>query len=232
MDGLDISLTNNRNEPTPLVITLGGHKANGPAGPGVTPFEFKRTLMDSFGDINYIFVRDLMKSWYFQGIDGLSRNYRENVRELRSVLTRVNFNKSMIVGSSSGGFASILYGVLLGVDQVVAFGPQTFICKEKLKRYNEIRWRCDECFLDSEEYKKINHKYYDLSELRHRRYDTNIKIIVDKNYKPDLPHVNNISGLKNVTIDYIDGPGTHSVAGYLKTENKLLDYFNFLVDDR
>lgn len=224
IDGIELYL-NKSEKKFPLIITFGGHKALGPAGPSVTPFEFKKSLVSIYGtEINYIFIRDIEKSWYFQGISGLSKNLEENIKGLKGIIDDLKISKSIVMGSSSGGFASILYGALLNLDKVIAFGPQTFISNKKLEKYNEARWRCETCFLDSKEYKSIDHKYYDLSELKHVKYKTEIEIVVDNNYPPDLNHIDNVRDLNNLSVHYINGPSTHSIAGYLKTKNKLNDY--------
>ena len=91
----------------------------------VPPFEWGPTL-EELG-INRIQVRDLKKIWYLRGLPGISQTPLETRDYLRAFLDQQRIRHVMAIGGSMGGYAALLYGALLGVDEVHAFGGQTFL---------------------------------------------------------------------------------------------------------
>jgi len=68
-----------------------------------------------------IFVRDVYKSWYIQGIS----NKLSTQDKLADFLKSVTEGKRIVtIGVSAGGTAAILFGCLLKADRIVAFCPQ------------------------------------------------------------------------------------------------------------
>jgi len=125
--------------------------------------------------------------------------------------------ESIVFGTSAGGYAAILFGVLAGVDVVHAFGPQTIIGKMN----NE-----------PEEYamatKKLitysNKKYWDLKSVLKENNNQKTKIIihVGSQHKRDMYHAQRLSGFQNVEIRAYDTQA-HNIAKYLRDKDLLLD---------
>jgi hypothetical protein len=91
---------------------------------GVPPiFEFARSLsnMDLSSDV--LFMKDRSQKWYLGGLRGIGNNIDHTVAFLRREIK--NYDKVICLGTSAGGYASILFGSLLEVDAVIAFRPQT-----------------------------------------------------------------------------------------------------------
>lgn len=106
---------------------------------GVPIFEFFKYLNDF--QLSKYFIRDHYQAWYQRGL----KNYSTNIMETTDVLGRLIDEYSMpqhttFIGNSSGAFAAILFGSLLGVKKIIAFSPQTFIDKENRERYADDRW--------------------------------------------------------------------------------------------
>jgi len=69
----------------------------------------------------HIYVRDVFKQWYLTGINS-EINSPERLLEFLQQETKGY--QIITVGSSSGGYAAILYGSLLKAMKVLAFNPQ------------------------------------------------------------------------------------------------------------
>lgn len=68
-----------------------------------------------------IFVRDIYKQWYLEGINSKV----DTPSRLKELLKKETSGFRVItVGSSAGGYAAILYGSLLGAEKIFAFNPQ------------------------------------------------------------------------------------------------------------
>ncbi|WP_289036993.1 hypothetical protein [uncultured Zobellia sp.] len=94
-------------------------------------FEWYGTRIN--GAYKHIFVRDVFKQWYLKGIN----------QELNSIEKVAAFLKNetkecdvVTLGSSSGGFAAVLFGSLLGAKKVLSFNGQ-YEVKSLLKTSKE-----------------------------------------------------------------------------------------------
>ncbi|MFR9547138.1 MAG: hypothetical protein SNJ29_16420 [Rikenellaceae bacterium] len=81
----------------------------------------------------HIFIRDIFKQWYLSGINS-TINDPEKLEAFLKEATKGY--KTIMVGSSAGGYAAILYGSLLHASRVIAFNPQ-FEINSLLKKSNE-----------------------------------------------------------------------------------------------
>lgn len=69
----------------------------------------------------HIFLRDIKKQWYLNGINETINSPEKLVSFL---LQETNGFKVITVGSSAGGFAAVLYGSLIGANRVYSFNGQ------------------------------------------------------------------------------------------------------------
>lgn len=69
----------------------------------------------------HIFLRDVFKQWYLKGVNSVIDSPTSLVAWLRK---ETKGYKIIMIGSSAGGYASILYGSILGVEKILAFNPQ------------------------------------------------------------------------------------------------------------
>jgi len=104
-----------------LLVSFGGIANQLP----IPVFEFMRSL-DKFR-VNKIFVRDFSQNWYTGGIKGVSNNLHDTIKYLEKVIEKYGFKKTIFLGNSAGGYAAMLFGRLLNVEEVHAFSPQTFL---------------------------------------------------------------------------------------------------------
>ena len=125
------------------------------------PVEFFR-ISNSLS-YNCIFVRDLKQAWYHlgvgKGLNDFGEVFRRLVREIEALAPKTIF----ATGTSAGGYAALAFGHFLGVDEVHAFVPQTFIDAKNRRQIGEYRW--------SKEIQRLHRSFYksawffDLAEL-------------------------------------------------------------------
>ena len=82
-------------------------------------YEWYKTRRKSY---KHIFVRDVYKQWYAEGIND-QYNTIEKLGQLLIQETK-EFRQITTIGSSSGGYAAVLFGKMVGADLVLAFCPQ------------------------------------------------------------------------------------------------------------
>lgn len=79
---------------------------------GILPFEFLNYL-----SVEYTHVCDLLfyvnhyQCWYYKGLTNISSTVDETIRYLQTIIKKHKYEKILFLGTSAGGYASILFGV-------------------------------------------------------------------------------------------------------------------------
>ena len=227
-DNIDISIDiNNFYIKKNLIITFGGmvHNLSEPV------YEFKRFLNNSFNEeIHFIFIKDSFQTWYLNGIKGTCTDKEnskidESVEFLKNIINKINYNKIATIGSSAGGYASILFGILLKVDSILSFSPQIFIDTDNRKSLFDKRWgNSFDLGLLNKRYCIYSEKYFDLSKLKNNI--NSIIIVVGLRDLDDIIHSRKLLKYDNVKIyECISG---HSNVKKLMSNNYLSIIINKL----
>jgi pimeloyl-ACP methyl ester carboxylesterase len=90
--------------------------------------------------LNKILVRDSGNAWYHRKIDGLGSHPDETADSLRALIRQIRPSKVVTLGQSMGAYAALMYGLLLEAQQVIAFGPLSFLDPSQALLYHERRW--------------------------------------------------------------------------------------------
>ena len=102
-----------------LVVCFASNAHNG--------FERKSSLMElkeERNDFDVLYLRNLNK-WYIGGLNGIGKNITHTISFLKKQFSA--YENIICVGISSGGYASILFGSICEVDEVITFMAQTDI---------------------------------------------------------------------------------------------------------
>lgn len=83
---------------------------------------------------NKILVRDVRNMWYHRGVPGLGHDVDEVAQGLRVLIDAIRPPRIVTIGQSMGGYAAILFGMLLGVERIVAFGPISHLDPDEAAR--------------------------------------------------------------------------------------------------
>lgn len=184
---------------------------------GMPPAEFLKTFTQK--NINTVFVKDFQQCWYQKGLLGLSTDIQQTVQVIKERIPDQQEN-IYTVGTSAGGFAAILFGVLLNADKIIAFGPQTILTEQVFQNFKSPDSRFQDINLES--------PFSDLKQLLQvSEYSSSIHIHFAKNHHSDKVAAERLANLKNVNL-YPWETDTHNIAGWLKSQQKLdsvLDVF-------
>ncbi len=189
------------------------------AGIVVPPFEFysaSRIL-----DENKIFVRDFSQCWYQDGVPSVAEDVFALAKKIEGEVEKIGPEKLYFVGNSMGGYAAILFSVLVGKGEVIAFAPQTFISPAMRFLHGDRRWASQ----ISSVYRKGAYKsgVWDLRALLERSgRGGKISIFVSRSHRLDRVHALNVSGIRGVRVYEFD-EGGHNVVKLLRDEGKLPD---------
>ena len=110
---------------------------------GILPFEFLNYLSKTYEkNTDLYFYIDKNQCWYHKGIDGITNNIDDTVLYLNSIIKKQNYKKIIFMGVSAGGYASILFGSLCNVRNVIAFIPRTKLTPDVVsidKKYDDLK---------------------------------------------------------------------------------------------
>lgn len=82
-------------------------------------FEWYNTRIENAS--KHIFIRDIKKQWY---ISGLNKIIDSPIKLLEFLQIETNGYRIITIGSSAGGFASVLFGSLLDAEKIFSFNGQ------------------------------------------------------------------------------------------------------------
>ncbi len=190
-----------------LLVTFGGFAG----GVGIPPFEFFRMASDL--GVCKIFVRDLAQAAYHRSLPGIGRGVDGIVEFVKRQAAEHDIERTVVLGNSGGGYASLLFGALLESDVAYAFSPVTFIgpvarALHRDRRAPKLFWRAalSRCAKPS---------YYDLKNVlgKHGR-NTRFHIYYCPNGpwgRLDSLHATRMADLPNVELHSVEEGGHYLV---------------------
>lgn len=196
-----------------LYIFFGGIKA----GIAMPTFEFYSS--SKIINENKIFIRDFDQCWYQKGLPGIGNDIFSIFNYLKATINAMEPQKVYFVGNSMGGYAAILFSILVGSGEAIAFSPQTFLTDKLRKQYDDNRW--SQHIKRIYELPNIIEEYLDIRKLMSMKNNQNkISIFVATDNRKDEIHANHLCDFPHVNV-YKFKEGGHNVVKFLRDQGKL-----------
>jgi len=207
---------------TSLLVTFGGIWDTD-AQPG---FEFVSTA--SALSANRLYLTDLDQVWYQHGIRGLGTSVEAVAKTLRRIVRQYNFERVIVIGNSAGGYAALLFGMLMRADVVHAFSPQTELLEPgygyfPAKLSAASRACTDRSLLDL---RQVFTKRVPTPELR----ATRLYVHYSRYSRKDRHHAHRIEGLPGVDLVPYHNV-THGLAAALRHRGLLSPLLDSAIND-
>ena len=90
--------------------------------------------------INKVLLRDPANAWYQRGLPGVGADIDAVAARLGELIAAVAPKKTVFIGQSMGAYAAIMFGALLDVDVILAFGALSFFDPVSAVTYHDRRW--------------------------------------------------------------------------------------------
>jgi len=165
-------------------------------------------------DARYLFPH--RNDWYFSGVLGLDHSFHGSAARIRALIQ--DYDRTIFVGNSMGGYAAIAFGWLSGADLVIAFSPQTRFGVEDHRAIKEHRW--SEAFAEMR--KAFNVKQFDLPDalagVNNSR--TVMRVFCGAECRQDVAYAEKLSALPSCEIQMVNGSG-HDCAYDLRERGEL-----------
>jgi hypothetical protein len=135
IESTDSSFCKIGNSAETLVLSF-GHIVHG-------GFASKTSLINKKSENNnfdVLYMRDVEKKWYLDSLPEIGNSFSDTVNFLESEISK--YKRTIYMGSSMGGYASILFASILTGDIVIAQTPQTdlsYIMHDNSKAGNRAR---------------------------------------------------------------------------------------------
>lgn len=197
-----------------LLLAFGGMKGK----LDIPPFEFFGLTGEM--PIKRLFVRDLEQAWYHRGVRRHGATIPQVAADLERLLGNHRIERLVVVGTSAGGYAALLFGSLLGADRVLCFGPQTSIDLDVLGAMDDHRW--DERIGELRSAGDLDSAWTDLRSAlpKARVAETRYELFFDDSYLPDRLHAERLDGIEGVQLRPVAG-GEHEVARQMRKTGEL-----------
>lgn len=203
-----------------LVIAFTGFQG----GLNVNAFDFLSAtgLLSS----SRILLRDPLNLLYLKGCGAEAPSFHALMERLHDEIAGLQPERVTCVGTSGGGFAALLFGHYLDVDQVHAFAPSTHasVLVAAIRRdWQQLRFGARPAYLLHEIGAPSVWKYRNIERiLQDWNGRTNYKVHVCEQNLPDMKRAARLRGLPHVQVAAYPCK-THMVVKYLIGERKLLD---------
>lgn len=94
-----------------------------PAPGGKSAFDFIRSTNPV--KVKKLFLRDPNMMWFQKGSPGIGDDVPGVLAFIQNVIAQERIRRVVTIGNSGGGFSALLFGVMLGADEIHAFNPPT-----------------------------------------------------------------------------------------------------------
>jgi pimeloyl-ACP methyl ester carboxylesterase len=197
-----------------LLLAFGGMKGK----LDIPPFEFFGLTGEM--PIKRLFVRDLKQAWYHRGVRRHGSTIPAVAEHLERIIAHQQIERLVVVGTSAGGYAALIFGSLLGADRVLCWGPQTVLDLEALAQMDDHRW--DDKIVPLISGRHLDQDWIDLRRAlpAARIAPTRYELFYDDSYPLDRLHVERLGEVDGVQLRPVDG-GKHEVAREMRKTGEL-----------
>lgn len=182
------------------------------------PFQLVQATKDL--NVDKVYLRDPRRAWYQLGLEPHTSAIDDSAVFLQDLIIERAPRRIVSLGVSSGGFAAILFGGLLGVDEVHAIAPRTYVDIDN--RIKNDDFFMDE-FIDSlYSDPHAQPEYFDLRNVLAAQPATATRYFI--HYSADrridvanARHLDGLPGVELIEYDY----GGHQLGRVLRDNGKL-----------
>ena len=189
--------------------------------------------------VKVVNVRDAQKGYYmgklyYEDKDKLSQGIDSHVEMFREIIEESGCENIVMTGSSLGGYASALFGVLLNANYILPYSAQTFIREHPKYGANDRPHLKTWAYRYSS--KEDQERYFDLADLNYDNFTGKLQFHWSTAWR-DMRYIDHIKEFretydKNGSIAIIDHPtiSSHSkLCKKLKNWGVLAQHFDGII---
>ncbi len=178
---------------------------------GYLPLPFIDTLFAAHG-LNAIYLRDFRERACLRGIVSLGADEAETITALKRLVTDLGASRTIVIGSSAGGFSALRYGALLGADAAVSFSGLTSVVSY-FDASRASAWNPE--FFVKALLEREGDLPFDLVSLLSKPGPTKFVQIYGADSPDDVRQALRLEGLPGVTLRAVKDVGDHFVVDHM-----------------
>ena len=164
-------------------------------------------------------MSDPFRCWYHCGVQSEHSDIHSLFDFLKDSTRATTPKKVVTIGASSGGYAAILFGYLLRVNEIHAIVPQTTLKRTHRLRILDSRWKSDIVRLHKTVHR--NNDNLDLKQVLRRGFaSAPIHLYYGRHNRLDRIHARRLESFSN-TVLHSYPHDTHLLARWMKREGYL-----------
>lgn len=179
----------------------------------IPPFEFF-AMAQRIHSSTPVFLRHPRQCWYQQGVPELGSTFAAAAAGLTRVLAAAQARRTVLIGTSAGGFVARGMGALMEADEVRAFSPQTTKVARHRRRMADERWPERSARLPT----RVTE--LDLRRLVKKRRRSKLHVPVAEDDRLDPAHADRLEGLRGVQVHRYR-TGGHLLVRHLRDTGQL-----------
>jgi hypothetical protein len=191
----------------PLLVAFGGFAGKLGATP---PFEFFRLTHRL--RVNKAYLRDLDQCWYHAGLRGITRGVADTADFLSGLVEASRAPRTVVFGSSMGGYAALLFGSMVDATAIHAFSPHISLRDRRGVRHRDSLKALHTGFSD---------EHFDLNGvLGHPRATGARHVYFDSTDRKDRRQVGHLAAHARLHLHPYKGGG-HNLVKHLRAAGEL-----------
>ncbi|CUH78262.1 alpha/beta fold hydrolase [Tropicibacter naphthalenivorans] len=177
--------------------------------------------MAAAAGLNAIYLKDPNRLFFCNGLPSMGGTLDSTIEGLRAKIAEYGEGRKVtVLGSSAGGYAALLYGVLLGADRVISLsGPSTALREVgdtiKDRRVRAILHRLEQHTTPESRDIRL--------QIERAGYCPQLDLVYGENNRLDRAHAELLADLPQATLHPIKGFDGHNTIAYLTDNGLLLD---------
>lgn len=173
--------------------------------------------------VNRLFIRDNFGLWYQAGLDEVTSGIEDTAAYLRDFCRSGAYDKITTVGVSSGGYAALLFGALVGAHAIHSVSPRTLLSHDAEAHTDRNRHGVQQSLTELMAFEGRQEQYFDLSKaLRDQPAPRDTcKVYFDPEHSLDAFHSERMASVPWVTFETFPGAG-HALGRKVIQEGDLL----------
>lgn len=159
--------------------------------------------------LNRILLRDKTFHWFMHGVPGLGTEVDQVVARLKRLVAAIRPSQVWCIGDSMGGYAAVLFGMLLRADRIVSICPLSTFDPDFARRYNDKRFLWA---MDAVAATVPDNKYLDLPRLaRELDHQGRVDLILGTNAGDTAPEAVNFDVMHAFRLGHLPRYRVHYV---------------------
>lgn len=198
---------------TDLLVAFSGRRM----GLVIDSFSFSKSSRDV--PVNRLMLRDNFGLWYHGGLQGHTVGIADTAQRLKQLIRSRGIKRICVLGVSSGGYAALLFGQMLGANTICSISPRTRLIPDAQSFVDRNRHGVQDSLMQLQGQPNREDRYFDLATYLGKNpiAATRAQVHYDPDHPLDRFHAEHIADVPSLTLQQHPGAG-HLLASHMASK--------------